>query len=129
VIAKPKIGEKFTEFYILGPGGMADKYPTELTIGETGEVIVEIINREHENVNYDVVINMGGKEIDRLSSISLAHDEKWEKRVKIVPDKIGKNIKIEFLLFKGESENIELYRELHLWIDVLRFKMNKINIL
>jgi len=129
VIAKPKIGKRFTEFYILGPGGKADNYPSELTIGETGEVIVGIINREHEDVNYGVVINMGGEEINKLSSISLAHDEKWEKKVNIVPKEIGENIKVEFLLFKGESENIELYRELHLWIDVLRFKMNKINIL
>ena len=118
VIVKPKIGERFTEFYILGPSGMADKYPTELTIGETGEVIVGIINREHENVKYDVVINMGGEEINRLGSISLAHDEKWEKKVNIVPEEIGENIKVEFLLYKGESENIEPYRELHLWIDV-----------
>ncbi|MFH1584413.1 MAG: DUF1287 domain-containing protein, partial [Actinomycetota bacterium] len=118
VIAKPKIGERFTEFYILGPGGMADNYPTELTIGETGKVIVGIINREYENVNYDVIINMGGEEINRLSSISLAHDEKWEKRVNIVPEEIGENIKVEFLLYKGEGENIEPYRELHLWIDV-----------
>jgi len=136
VVAKPKIGERFTEFYILGPGGMADDYPTESTIGETCEVIVGIINREHENVNYDVVINMGGKEINRLSSISLAHDEKWERRVNIVPNEAGENIKVEFLLYKGESENIEPYRELHLWIDVhkyskekiMRFKMNRINI-
>ena len=118
VITKPKIGERFTEFYILGPRGMADNYPTELTIGETGKVIVGIINREHENVKYDVVINVGGEEINRLSSISLAHDEKFEKKINIVPEEIGENIKIEFLLFKGESENIEPYRELHLLIDV-----------
>lgn len=114
VIAKPKIGERFTEFYILGPGEMADNYPTELTIGETGKVIVGIINREHEDVKYDVVINIDGKEINKLSSISLSHDEKWEEKVNIVPEEIGENLKIEFLLFKDKSENIEPYRELHL---------------
>lgn len=118
VIAKPKIGERFTEFYILGLGEMADNYPTELTIGETGKVIVGIINREHEDVKYDVVINIDGKEINKLSSISLSHDEEWEEKVNIVPEEIGENLKIEFLLFKDKSENIEPYRELHLWIDV-----------
>jgi len=34
VIVTPKQGEKFTEFYILGPEGMADDYPTDLAVGE-----------------------------------------------------------------------------------------------
>jgi uncharacterized membrane protein len=30
VIVTPKEGEKFTEFYVLGPGGMAEEYPIKL---------------------------------------------------------------------------------------------------
>ena len=118
MIAIPRIGERFTEFYILGPDGMAYNYPSMLTIGETSEVIVGIINREHEDAKYDVIINMGGEEINRISSISLTHDDKWEKRVNIVPNKVGENIKVEFLLYKDEIKNTEPYRELHLWVDV-----------
>ena len=33
-IITPKAGEKFTELYILGPEGIADEYPKNLTIGE-----------------------------------------------------------------------------------------------
>ena len=33
VIVTPKQGEKFTEFYILGPGGKAYDYPTEVLAG------------------------------------------------------------------------------------------------
>src|SRR3989304_1737125 len=36
VIVTPKQGEKFTEFYLLGPGGKAEGYPTNLTTGNTG---------------------------------------------------------------------------------------------
>jgi len=116
MMAKPKIGERFTEFYILGPDEMAHNYPRKLVIGEESEVIVGIINREHEDTKYDLIINISGEEINRFSSISLAHDEKWEKKIKIVPEKIGEKIKVEFLLFKGKNK--EPYRETHLWIDV-----------
>jgi uncharacterized membrane protein len=35
-IASPKIGERFTEFYIEGLGGKAADYPEELVVGEKG---------------------------------------------------------------------------------------------
>ena len=44
VIAVPKGGEKFTEFYVLGPGGKAEDYPINLTVGEEGEVIIGVVN-------------------------------------------------------------------------------------
>ena len=34
VIVTPKEGEKFTEFYVLGSGGKAEDYPTNLKVGE-----------------------------------------------------------------------------------------------
>jgi uncharacterized membrane protein len=56
VIATPKIGEKFTEFYLLGPGGIADKYPRNLTMGENAGVAIGIVNHEYKTVNYTVEI-------------------------------------------------------------------------
>lgn len=54
IIATPRQGERFTEFYILGPEGKAENYPTNLTIGEKGKVIIGIVNHEGEPVNYTV---------------------------------------------------------------------------
>ena len=54
VIAVPKQGEKFTEFYILGPGGKASDYPTNLTTGEDASLIIGIANHEYETVYYGV---------------------------------------------------------------------------
>jgi len=56
VITHPKPAEPFTEFYILGPDGKADNYPTSLTVGENGTVIIGIVNHEHRNVTYYVQI-------------------------------------------------------------------------
>ncbi len=50
VIITPKEGEKFTEFYVLGPNGTADDYPTDLKVGEEGTVIIGIVNHEYANV-------------------------------------------------------------------------------
>ncbi len=54
VIAVPKQGEKFTEFYILGPGGKASDYPTNLTVGEGASLIMGIANHEYRDVRYGV---------------------------------------------------------------------------
>jgi len=56
VIAVPKQGEKFTEFYILGPDGKAHNYPTNLTVGENATVIIGIANHEYREVDYAVEI-------------------------------------------------------------------------
>jgi uncharacterized membrane protein len=56
VVAVPRPGEAFTEFYILGPDGTASGYPNNLTVGEEGEVIVGIVNHEQRTVNYTVEV-------------------------------------------------------------------------
>ncbi|MCG7843835.1 MAG: DUF1616 domain-containing protein [Methanomassiliicoccales archaeon] len=61
VVAVPRQGESFTELYILGPGGMAEGYPRNLTVGEDAAVIIGIANHEHRTVEYTVelwLVNM-----------------------------------------------------------------------
>ena len=56
VIVTPKHGEKFTEFYILGPGGKAADYPTNLRAGQNATIILGIANHEYREVDYTVEI-------------------------------------------------------------------------
>lgn len=56
VIAIPREGGQFTEFYILGPGGKVSDYPNNLTVGEPGEVIIGIANHEQRSVNYTIEV-------------------------------------------------------------------------
>lgn len=56
VVAVPKQGEKFTEFYILGPEGMASDYPTNLTVGQEASLFIGIANHEYRTVDYAVEI-------------------------------------------------------------------------
>jgi len=125
VIITPKEGEKFTEFYVLGPGGMAEEYPTNLTVGEEGEVIIGVVNHEYANVSYLLEMMLNG-EIINEKSVVLNHNETWEGPFVFKPTRKGDNQKLEFLLYKnpfnksvyGEEDEEEIYRTLHLWLDV-----------
>jgi len=56
LIATPRIGERFTEFYLLGPNGTADNYPADLTTNENATVIIGIANHENKPMMYTVEI-------------------------------------------------------------------------
>lgn len=143
VVAAPKVGEKFTEFYILGLNGKAESYPSEFTLtngkvsaikygdltGDAsngfGRVTVGIINQEQEQVSYQLEVkidgatvnfNYNGQMLSRLSSIELAQGLKWEGEIAFAPQHTGDNQKVEFLLYKGSGT--ESYRDLHLWVNV-----------
>ena len=121
VIATPKVGEKFTEFYVLGLEGKATDYPSELKVEEEGEVIVGIINREHEVVSYRVEVRIDGEKNNEVEPIVLEHDEKWEEIVFFTPHRAGDSQKVEFLLYKnGRSE--PYLTPLYLWVNVTEQK-------
>ena len=115
-IASPKVGERFTEFYIEGLEGRAADYPKKLALGEEGKVIVGIVNREHETVTYRVEVAIDGVKHSEVEPVTLDHDGKWEEIVGFTPDKAGDNQKVEFLLYR-QGQN-EVYQRLHLWVDI-----------
>jgi len=123
VVATPKAGEKFTEFYVLDPNGRTENYPTELKVGEQGRVIVGIVNHEQEWASYDVEIwiesekeqvMIDGEEWDRVG-VELEDEGKWEKQVGFVPEKAGRQ-KVEFVLYRDGQLCFD--EPLHLWINV-----------
>ena len=119
VIVTPKQGEKFTEFYILGPNGTADDYPTDLTVGEEGEVIIGIVNHEYSNMTYWLEVRVNETVISG-EEVSLKHNETWERAFVFKMIRKGDNQKLNFLLYKDHpgNETEEAYRSLHLWVDV-----------
>jgi len=120
VVTSPKADESFTDFYILGSGGMARDYPQELVLGTPVEVTLGIVNHEHQPVNYSVQLRIDGEEVYEITAINLTDEEKWQKSVTLAPAKAGNNQKIEFLLYNGEEN--QPYLSLHLWVDVIEVK-------
>lgn len=118
VVANPKVGEKFTEFYILGADGKADNYPTEIILGESAEVTVGIVNREQEPTTYTVNITIDGEDFGGLGPITLDDNEKWEVPVIFTPFVTGQDQKVEFILFNTDFN--ETYLALQLWVDIIQ---------
>ena len=143
-VSYPKVGERFTEFYILGLEGKAIDYPTEFTMkanrvvgvrygdtatavsDTTGRVILGIVNQEQQQTTYSVSIQIdgqpvniayNGQNVSRLNAISLEQGETWEGEIGFAPMHTGENQKVEFLLYKDGSN--EAYNNLHLWINAV----------
>ena len=61
VIVVPRVGERFTEFSILGVNGTADQYPQNLSIRKNASsvnvsVIIGITNHEYRDITYTVQV-------------------------------------------------------------------------
>ena len=143
-VSSPKVGERFTEFYILGLENKAIDYPTEFIMeanqvvsvwygdaatavsDNTGRVTLGIVNQEQQQTSYSVsiqidgqpvIIAYNGQNVSRLNAILLEQGEKWEGEIGFAPIHTGENQKVEFLLYKDNSA--ESYKSLHLWSNAL----------
>jgi uncharacterized membrane protein len=116
VLASPKPGERFTEFYMLGEAGLAESYPREATAGQPVTVTVGITNREEVTAYYWIEVRDGLGPIGQAGSLELAPDASDERPVIFVPTELGEDVKIEFLLYRDAGE--QPYRSLRLWLKV-----------
>jgi len=116
IIVKPNLGETFTEFYLLGPGGNASDYPTNLTVGQNASVIIGVVNHEHKTVEYHLVVTSNSA-IMSEQNITLTNGNKTEIPYSFTANSNGTK-KIEFLLYKL-PDNTNIYRSLHLFVNVV----------
>jgi uncharacterized membrane protein len=78
VALMPRPGERFTEFYLLGPGGNASGYPTNLTVNRPGTVILGVVNHESAKVNYTVRVDLVGVRIRYNATAGFQRDRRGE---------------------------------------------------
>lgn len=140
VIVVPKEGEHFTEFYILGEGGMAADYPDRFSVGTPQPLIIGVGNHEYATVDYIIEtweMNQAWIEGENRSEIyamdlldripvTVAHNETTEIPYNFTVQHEDTN-RIQFLLFRdivpdasvtGAGRVNASYRDLHLWVDV-----------
>jgi len=110
--------EPNTEFYVLGPDGVAEDYPSNLSVGEKGEFIVGVTNNEHESMQYTAVVEVDeGDQQFYEETLTLPDGETYEERVKLEFDSAGE-YRLAIWLYKGPDATGEPYRELWLTVTV-----------
>ena len=115
IVVFPHPGEPFTELYLLGPEGKASNYPTNLTVGQTGNVTVGVVNQENAKADYTLVVTLANKTIN-TTSFSLANNQTWQNSVSFTPTQRGMGQKMEFDLYKAGTPNV--YRSVYLYLTV-----------
>ena len=147
VIVTPKTGEKFTEFYLLGPGGIADDYPRNLTVDQNAIITMGIVNHEYRTIDYTVemwlvnqttVYNGSSDQNETIYNhmyfvdsiqVQLNHTPieieetwkpQWEYNQTLSIDKTG-YFKLAFLLFTEPTDNYDFDID---YIDIAKEKID-----
>jgi len=120
VVTVPRPRERYTEFYLLGPGGNASGYPTRLNVSEPANVIIGMTNHETVSMNYTVRVDLVGVqvvyngtthanetiELNRTTwswlSVSLPDGRSWTQAYAFAVRSAGL-WKIQFLLYESGS--------------------------
>jgi uncharacterized membrane protein len=111
----PFMEEKHTEFYILGPGEKEYNYPIDLKTGESGTVVIGVVNKEQEAMGYVLRVRLDNETLQK-KDLLLQNGQAYRARFTFTPHTAGEKRKMEFLLYK-EGYSVP-YQSLHLWIDV-----------
>lgn len=130
IIVQPKMGETFTEFYLLTPDGDATNYPQDIAIKQNISLLLGLINHEYKMMNYTIEVWLVNESVNYNKTtqknetvyhnawflneivVPLNYTEitnkknqtqKWEHNYTFALNKIG-HFKLAFLLFTTPSE-------------------------
>lgn len=116
LVQPPKMTEKFSEFYLLGPEARAEKYPRDLAVGQGARVVVGIVNREGERKDYRVDVAIEDVKVTGLAAITLDDGEGREQGVEFAAPRAGAKQRVDVRLFRTGDGNA--YKTLTFWVDV-----------
>jgi len=140
-VTTPRVGERFTQLALLGPGGKAVDYPHNLTAGQEATVLVSVGSFEHELRNYTLVVILTSAANN--STVVGSYGIDWSQTHTLSPNSgIAQNLTLNHLDYYNETFNFTVtssgewklqfllylegqpftqqgyYREVHLWLNV-----------
>ncbi|WP_135822882.1 DUF1616 domain-containing protein [Halostella litorea] len=137
-LAAPQDGESYSSIALLTEnesGGLeADGYDTNLTRGETTDLVVSVENSEGSETNYTVVAVverveptaegvrvLERQELDRFGA-TVGPGEMWRQRHAAAPELVGDDLRLTYYLYRGDApgtvSNGTAYESVYLSIDV-----------
>ncbi|WP_231551498.1 DUF1616 domain-containing protein [Methanobacterium sp. SMA-27] len=100
---------------MLGAGDMAGNYPTNLSVNETANVTIGIVNHEHSTATYNMITTLNGTIIS-YENYTLVNNETKLINYSFQPI-ISGHQSLEFKLYKLPDNNT-VYRSLLLYLNV-----------
>jgi len=123
IFLTPSPASFLTEFYILGPEGLAENFPREAAVGEQLSVTMGIKNQEGEDHNYhievwaeDALDQSKRSQVGGLSQFTLSAGQEIEFPIRWAMPWAGDDQIVNFLLYIDDQP--EPYRNVRLWLNV-----------
>jgi len=117
IIVNPSPNERFTELYILGANNQAGDYPTNISLNESENVTIGIVNHEDRTTNYNLIATLNGVAISN-QNYTLVNNETKNIPFTFTPTETGSNQTLTFNLYKLPS-NGTVYRSVFLHLNVV----------
>lgn len=137
-LAHPSPEASYTELALLTEDEtgelIAGDYPRSFVRGQSRAITVEITNREHQRMEYTLVVLLqrvtASNEDSRVTvqveltrfGPTVAANETWQRRHAVAPPLTGERLRVRYLLYRGEAPESPsadtAYRSVHLRINV-----------
>jgi uncharacterized membrane protein len=109
----PRVGERFTEFYVLQADGQVDEDLVRIRKGEPVSLVVGVSNLEGRDVRYRVEWR-GAREAGQLAEFELEHEGTWEQSFSFDVGETAERQRIALSLYR--EDDAAPYRSLYLWV-------------
>ncbi len=116
ILVSARQGEPFTEFYLLNPDNLADRFPRQARLGESLSFQVGLRSQENTAKTYRIEIKQAEQVLFAAGPLSLAPGEAIELPVAFTPLAAGKDVPIDFYLYQDSDP--APYRSLRLWLEI-----------
>jgi uncharacterized membrane protein len=114
-----------TEFYILGPDGLAENYPREAAVGQPLSLTFGIANQERGRQSYWLEVwavdpwSDRQELVNRAGPFQLDAGDTLEQPIGWAMPWAGDDQQVIFYLMNYDEPEAP-YRQLHLWLDVVK---------
>lgn len=108
--------EVMTEFYVLGPGGLAEDYPRDIRVGEPLYLTVGINNLEGELSTYSITFIAGQQVVAVYGPLAIRAGQHWQGQLSFEMLQPGQDQPVEILL--NREDYPAPYRALRLWLNI-----------